>query len=633
MIEALRAAFHRWMRRRARQLAGRIAPHLTPGTTVLDIGSGTGHNAEALQARGTLTCVEADVVDFHVVGSGPVVFDGTRLPFADRSFDTCLLTFVLSYPDDPATLLREAVRVASRSVLVLQSSPRGRAGRIALRLRGWVQGRVAFRLCATLRLIPPARPSLRKRRLLSRERVVALADEVGLRPARIVPEPGLLGLVSRDLFVLEASSRRAEPAISAPPPGDGSTMKLAPPRISVIIPARNEAALIAATVGSVLRARDRHREVRPDGGTVEVIVVDNASDDGTADALDRYAVEGVLVANCEAGGAARARNLGASLARGRSLIFLDADTQVPPGAIVRIAELVEECGYEAGITLLGALDGGRRARCWWAFWNAVRWLPLARAKAMPACMFCTREAFDEFGPFDVRVAIGEEWPILAGLYRARPRRFVYDRAITALSSAHRMELQCFGYARTFARYVWAVLCFRGRVDYPDHIRHSPRDSASPRSDECGCRPEPATSARSLNPRPSTERWAAWLGPWLGKLRLNAIEPLQIPGRPLAIAKRRLWFGPMLIGPGNLYLRLLDSGVQVLPTREWQARERRAASRAPRDRVGVWPSGPADPPPMAGGCAGRSCARPDRPRPATAAGPGRRESSFAGLAWD
>ena len=118
--------------------------------------------------------------------------------------------------------------------------------------------------------------------------------------------------------------------------------------------------------------------------------------------------------------------------------------------------------------------GGRRARCWWAFWNAVRRLPLPRAKAMPACMFCTREAFDEFGPFDERVAIGEEWPILAGLYRARPRRFVYDQAITALSSGRRMELQRFGYARTFARYVWAVLSFRGRVDYPDHVRHSPR---------------------------------------------------------------------------------------------------------------------------------------------------------------
>jgi SAM-dependent methyltransferase len=183
---------------------------------VLDIGSGTGHNAEALRADGTRTCIEVDVVDFHVVGSGPMLFDGARLPFADRVFDACLLAFVLSYTDNSATLLREARRVASRLVLVLQSSPRGRAGRLALALRGWVQGRFTFRLCAILRLIPPTPSPLRQRRLLSRECTVGLAEEAGLKLARVVPEPGLLGLVSRDLFVLERP--RKEAGLAAPAP-------------------------------------------------------------------------------------------------------------------------------------------------------------------------------------------------------------------------------------------------------------------------------------------------------------------------------------------------------------------------------------------------------------------------------
>ncbi len=219
MIGPLRAAFHRRLRRRAGHLAGRIAPHLPTEATVLDIGSGTGHNAEALRARGARTCVELDVVDFHAVGVGPVLFDGARLPFADRVFDACLLAFVLRYPDDPAALLREAGRVASRRVLVLQSSPRGRAGRIVLRLRSWVQGQIAFRLCATLRLIPPSQAPLRARRMLSRERVGELADEAGLKLARVVPEPGLLGLVSRDLFVLEGLPQGTCRAASTPRPG------------------------------------------------------------------------------------------------------------------------------------------------------------------------------------------------------------------------------------------------------------------------------------------------------------------------------------------------------------------------------------------------------------------------------
>ncbi len=219
MIGTLRALFHERLRRRARHLAGRIAPHLPTGAMVLDIGSGTGHNAEALLALGVRTCIEADVVDFHVVGGGPVLFDGARLPFADRVFDACVLAFVLSYANDPANVLREAGRVASRRVLVFQSSPRGRSGRVALVLRGWVQGPVAFRLCAALRLIPAARSPLGHRRLLSRERMVEVAEEAGLRLERVVPEPGLLGLISRDLFVLEGPPQGAALAVAVSLPG------------------------------------------------------------------------------------------------------------------------------------------------------------------------------------------------------------------------------------------------------------------------------------------------------------------------------------------------------------------------------------------------------------------------------
>lgn len=81
------------------------------------------------------------------------------------------------------------------------------------------------------------------------------------------------------------------------------------------------------------------------------------------------------------------------------------------------------------------------------------------------------------------------------------------------------------------------------------------------------------TAGGENSRPAFSRWTAWLGRRLGKLRLHAIEPRQLPGGPPTIAKRRRWFAPLLIGPGNLYLRLLESGVRVLPAAEWKARER------------------------------------------------------------
>jgi hypothetical protein len=85
-------------------------------------------------------------------------------------------------------------------------------------------------------------------------------------------------------------------------------------------------------------------------------------------------------------------------------------------------------------------------------------------------MFCTREVFDRFGPFDETVQIGEEWPILAGLYRRCPSRLIYDRSLSAITSNRRMTLQRFGYAKLLFKYIWAVLHHSGRNGYPDTFR-------------------------------------------------------------------------------------------------------------------------------------------------------------------
>ncbi len=75
------------------------------------------------------------------------------------------------------------------------------------------------------------------------------------------------------------------------------------------------------------------------------------------------------------------------------------------------------------------------------------------------------------------------------------------------------------------------------------------------------------------PWPGLDRWTMWFGPRLGKLRLHVIEPRDVLGRPATIAKRRRWFGPLLIGPINLYLHLLGARVRLLPGTEWRGRER------------------------------------------------------------
>jgi glycosyltransferase involved in cell wall biosynthesis len=235
--------------------------------------------------------------------------------------------------------------------------------------------------------------------------------------------------------------------------------------MSVIIPARNEAALIRQTIEAALAASDAL------AAETELIVVDNASVDQTAAIVAGFGPP-VRRVYCARLGSAAARNAGAQAARGAVLVFVDADTFIPVHTLCRIADHCRSRGQLAGITRLAPQERGVRARLWWSFWSAVRRLPLPRAKAMPALMFCTREAFQRFGPFDETVSIGEEWPILAGVYRRHPDRFVYDRALVARSSSRRMELQRFGYTRTFARYIWAVLHRSGRIGYPDTVRHT-----------------------------------------------------------------------------------------------------------------------------------------------------------------
>lgn len=207
MSGRLRALFDRALDRRAGRLLARLDPELPPGTTVLDVGSGTGHVARAIRARTGVPCLEADVVDFHTVGPGPILFDGASLPFGDGAVVACLLAFVLNHANDPAALLREAGRVASRRILVFQSTCRGPFARPAYRARAEVQGPLAFAACRGLGLIPPVRWPGRPHHLTDRASLARLAREAGLAVVRIDPERPRAG-ISRDLLVLRPGDAR-----------------------------------------------------------------------------------------------------------------------------------------------------------------------------------------------------------------------------------------------------------------------------------------------------------------------------------------------------------------------------------------------------------------------------------------
>jgi glycosyltransferase involved in cell wall biosynthesis len=248
-------------------------------------------------------------------------------------------------------------------------------------------------------------------------------------------------------------------------------------RLSFVIPARNEEALIGEALEAILASVSRALRISrndlwlPDT-PFEVIVADDGSEDATV-AIVRTFAEGTAVrlVQCHGRTCAASRNVGVAASAGRVLCFVDADTIVPERAVERILKLHENEDKCLVLYRLGSREVGIRAWLWWSWWGLARRLPLARAKSMPAFMSCDRAHFERYGPFDESRAIAEEWPLTMAAYRHHRGRFLYDRSLTARTSSRRMELQPFGYARTFLKWVAVVLFPSARTSLDDRIRH------------------------------------------------------------------------------------------------------------------------------------------------------------------
>ena len=248
-------------------------------------------------------------------------------------------------------------------------------------------------------------------------------------------------------------------------------------RLSFVIPARNEEALIAEVLEAILASVARYAGTSRNGlwlpdTAFEVVVADDGSEDATGAIVGAFADDvGVRLVPCAGRSCAAARNVGAAATFGRVLCFVDADTIVPENAVDRILELHEREGRCLVLYRLASREPGIRAWLWWSFWGLARHLPLARAKSMPAFMSCDRAHFESYGPFDESWLIAEEWPLTGAAYRYHPERFLYDRSLTARTSSRRMELQPFGYVRTFLKWVSVVLFPWARTSLTDRIRH------------------------------------------------------------------------------------------------------------------------------------------------------------------
>jgi GT2 family glycosyltransferase len=99
------------------------------------------------------------------------------------------------------------------------------------------------------------------------------------------------------------------------------------PAVSVVIPAYRA----EATIGVCLAALER-QTLEP--GRFEVIVVDDASPDGTAAVAEAHGAR--VLRQADRGGPARARNAGVRAAQGAVVVFTDADCEPAPDFLERL---------------------------------------------------------------------------------------------------------------------------------------------------------------------------------------------------------------------------------------------------------------------------------------------------------
>ena len=219
-------------------------------------------------------------------------------------------------------------------------------------------------------------------------------------------------------------------------------------KLSVVVPAYNEAALITDTLESIQQAA---APLIADGLGLELLVVDNACTDETARLA---AAAGAVVVEEPQRQIARARNAGAAAATGDWLVFVDADSRPTPGLFKEVEECIRAGNVAAGGSTVrmrtGTLGGALAVNLWNVISRHVGW-------AAGSFIFCRADAFRDVGGFDLEYYIAEEL-VLSNALKAWARR--HNLGFTILSnypletSGRKTELYS---AREIASIFWGML--------------------------------------------------------------------------------------------------------------------------------------------------------------------------------
>lgn len=219
------------------------------------------------------------------------------------------------------------------------------------------------------------------------------------------------------------------------------------PSVSFVIPARNEARYVGEALQSVAR-QDWPL------GDLEAVVVDNGSTDGTARVVQEFAAAhpglAVRLVAEPVRGRGRAKNAGARAARGRWLVFLDADSWASPNLVREVLRHAQD-GFPAGSIRVVADSEDLLDRAFFALLEFGKQLFGIRAQMF----YCRADLFRELEGFDEELEIAEDLEFLRRLQaRAVPTCHVTEAFIATSPRRLRALPLRLGMLHTFCR--WAL---------------------------------------------------------------------------------------------------------------------------------------------------------------------------------
>lgn len=207
-------------------------------------------------------------------------------------------------------------------------------------------------------------------------------------------------------------------------PGENHQAGLAKcnPSFSVVVPVINEAERINALIEH-LRSLDL-------SGAIEIIVVDG---DVTGGTIRVIADDNTVVARSDKG-RARQMNRGAQLARGEVIMFLHADTQLPPNALKAVKSVLEDDRCVGGAFNLGVDTKNIVVHCIAAisnFRNRLTHVPFG-----DQAIFLRRDYFNDIGGFR-DIPFMEDVELMKRIRKRGDRIRIVSEQVT--SSARRWE--------------------------------------------------------------------------------------------------------------------------------------------------------------------------------------------------